>query len=148
MCEKCDNVDRLVAEVNAGTRTFDRDVLRALVLQNQHVLDEMLTDIDSDDKPLHELLSECGTTMKGLGVAGLYNSRMVHHFAHVERDRLVAKASAEEQATKEKQELFEHLVAKHGRSAAVTDASLEVLRTEHAVQHQRVSGCEHEHVGR
>lgn len=89
MCKRCDDFDTLMTAVNAGEHPFDGEVLKALVDQNMKVLEEMVTDIDSGDKPLHELLEECAKTMHGIGVAGVVNARTVMAAARCERRRVV-----------------------------------------------------------
>lgn len=87
MCEHCDRLDELVAEVNRGERTFDQELLATTLTQNKHVLDEVIADCFSA-KPLHEILDQAAITMSWMGHALSVNARTVARASRAELDRL------------------------------------------------------------
>lgn len=159
MCEHCDSVDALLAELNEGKRPFDGKVLAATLGQVRHVLDEILTDIDTGITPLHELLEQTAQTMRGMGTALVVNSRTVAHAARVEKDRLVALGLAAEgeipappcQTTSaagtkpnDAEKMRKHLVSRHGLTPDdVISLTSTQLTEQHARYHARRNTHEH-----
>jgi arsenate reductase-like glutaredoxin family protein len=73
MCAKCELIEGLVDQINAGTRPIDRELISAMISQWSHVFEEMQTDIASD-KPWLQLLEELGETMLKLSLVMRYNT--------------------------------------------------------------------------
>lgn len=141
MCEICESVDTLLAEVNDGKRTFDEEVLRATVLQARHVLDEVITDIDSCEKPLHVLLGDVARTMAGAGFALITNARTVHAAAHAERDRLVQVATEAEAEIRNRRTLIEHLLNAHNGGRQLDP---EKMATAHRIDLEHIHSSAHD----